>query len=59
MKTTWTKRPDPEPRKDGRCVVCKSPRPHLAVVQLDPFCSTNCCKLWHRVEGANPNPKEV
>jgi hypothetical protein len=48
---------DPAVRPDGRCVVCgKKRKPersrtyakHLA--ELDPFCSTECCREYHGVE---------
>ena len=54
--TTKSKRDDPPIRKNGRCAVCNAPRPHLAQAQGDPFCSTNCCRIWHEDK---PEIKEV
>ena len=45
---------DPKVRRDGRCAVCKGPRPYtpnLAVPREqylgDPFCSSACCRKWY------------
>ena len=40
---------EPRVRKDGRCYVCKSPRPPGAVTYHDPFCSTACCRMYYEV----------
>lgn len=47
-------RPDPPIRKDGLCVVCWKPRkPERSAkygqgeADLDPFCSSPCCRVWH------------
>lgn len=46
-------RADPPVRRDGRCAECREPRNPRAnrysglAAQLDPFCSTGCCKAWH------------
>ena len=53
-------RADPARRNDGRCalVSCrKKLRPATPVlrryagaqIDVDPFCSTECCRAWHRV----------
>jgi len=46
--------PDPKVRKDGLCAQCKGPRTHAVwnkyshdAAILDPFCSTNCCRVYH------------
>jgi len=44
------KKPDPPVRANGMCAVCGQERPPLAVKHEDPFCSTSCCKSYHRVE---------
>jgi hypothetical protein len=50
-------------RADGRCAQClkprKMPRAHHksidpAVYELDPFCSSSCCRIWHGLEPAKP-----
>jgi hypothetical protein len=52
-------RPDPLPRRDGRCVVCRKkrhpPAKNYAANEYitDPFCSTQCCRLYH----GTPIPK--
>lgn len=49
---------EPRPRRDGKCVVCKKERPmfpegdkraKIYRVDLDPFCSTQCCKKYYGV----------
>jgi hypothetical protein len=40
---------DPGVRKHGRCRVCGTPRPELAVANKDPFCSTSCCRQHYKV----------
>lgn len=47
---------DPGIRTDGRCVQCnrrrhpESSRRYAGVLaEFDPFCSTDCCRLWHHV----------
>lgn len=55
--------PDPPVRGDGRCAHCGGQRGRLpkAITQrnkailareleLDPFCSTVCCRSWHGTE---------
>jgi hypothetical protein len=51
-------RPDPRPRKDGLCVVCRKKRVFAKnklkgvdpkIYERDAFCSTDCCKVWHGV----------
>lgn len=47
MVTTIPKKKEPtEPkvRRDGLCYVCKKERPIGAVRNLDPFCSSPCCR---------------
>lgn len=47
----------PKPRADGRCLVCpnlrrRPARGHksaLAAWERDPFCSTECARLFHGV----------
>jgi hypothetical protein len=41
---------DPDIRADGKCVVCKEPRPPLAVKHGDPFCSAACCRKSYHVK---------
>lgn len=47
-------KPDPRVRRDGLCVVCRQPRSPAqgryagVTAALDPFCSTACCKHYHR-----------
>jgi hypothetical protein len=36
-------RPEPKPRRNGLCIVCKKRRP---VLSLDAFCSTVCCRSY-------------
>lgn len=45
-------RTDPPVRADGLCVVstCTRVVPALALLHLDPFCSTGCCRAWYGVE---------
>ena len=51
-------KPDPLARPDGRCVVCLKPRKVSAQARkyagaqldLDPFCSSRCCRRWHGTE---------
>jgi hypothetical protein len=49
-------RKEPKVRKDGKCVVCRKerrmPKTHhssisMAVYELDPFCSSTCCRAWY------------
>lgn len=51
-------KPDPPPRRDGRCRVCRGERKgpskraqkryvDIGHYELDPFCSTGCCREWH------------
>ena len=49
-------RHDPQVRKDGKCVLCKTPRePNRsskygrAEAEIDPFCSTACARKWYGV----------
>jgi hypothetical protein len=51
---------DPTVRMDGKCRQCKGPRimprtHHRSIdaslYALDPFCSSQCARLWHGVEG--------
>jgi len=42
-------RHDPEPRRDGKCVVCRGERPERAIKEGDPFCKTECARAWYRV----------
>lgn len=52
---------DPPSRPDGRCVVCRKERKVTekarkyagAQLDMDPFCSTVCCRLWHGCELTN------
>ena len=44
-------RKDPKPK--DTCPICKSPVAPFKIhgsVHIDPFCSTVCCKKWHRVK---------
>ena len=52
---SWKPRPDPQIRKDGRCSVCRKPRPEVAVKHFDPFCSSDCAKRWHKVDHSTSN----
>lgn len=47
-------RPDPLVRDDHRCARwgCRKPLPKLAIVHADPFCSCECCRIYH----GNPMP---
>lgn len=57
-KTTAPRKPlrDPPVRSDGKCSYCGGERPYLEDpkgiyrVDLDPFCSTKCCKEYYQVE---------
>jgi hypothetical protein len=40
---------EPAVRSDGKCYVCKSERPELAVKVGDPFCSSKCCQQHYAV----------
>jgi hypothetical protein len=47
---------DPPIRRNGKCIVCGGPRnPSRSrtyggtVAELDPFCCTEHCKIWHGV----------
>jgi hypothetical protein len=50
--------PDPKRRADGRCAQCGEPikvaakmrEPHRSEARRDPFCSSECCRLWHGLE---------
>jgi len=53
-----TIRDDPRLRRDGRCTRCKGERRgssakvhkryiEIGHYELDPFCSTECCREWH------------
>jgi hypothetical protein len=33
----------------ARCAVCGGPLPRLAVQDVDPYCSSVCCKAAHQV----------
>jgi hypothetical protein len=48
---------------DGRCYVCAGLRPEVAVKELDPFCSTECAKVFHaktaRRLGLLPEPRTL
>ena len=46
---------DPPIRRDGRCAVCSGRRGEIARRNLDPFCRTECAKLWHDPDGP-PSP---
>lgn len=49
---------DPPVRADGRCVECGGPRKLTkqarkyagVALDLDPFCSSRCCRKWHGCE---------
>lgn len=53
MITQWRPLHDPPVRRDQLCAVCKQPKPviedpkKIYRVDLDPFCSTRCCKEYH------------
>ena len=66
VRSRWDTLPvsvDPPVRADNLCAVCESPLPRskhsrrYAGVQLDvdPFCSTDCCRAYHDV----PRPLPV
>lgn len=46
---------DPPVRRDGKCAYCGEAKPviedpkRIYRVDLDPFCSTKCCKEYYRV----------
>lgn len=49
---------DPSVRMDGKCRQCKGSRtiPNSLLVdqsfyERDPFCSSQCCRLWHGIRG--------
>lgn len=50
-----TPRCDPPVRSDGKCSYCGGNKPEppdpkgIYRVDLDPFCSTKCCKDYYRV----------
>lgn len=53
---TTRKRIDPPVRPDGRCAVCpkmrhpeRSKKYGLEAAQLDPFCSTACCRAYYGI----------
>lgn len=57
--------PDPPIRPDGACAACGGSRfkPKLSVLYLrnvkaDPFCSTECARLWHGVPLFSPKERE-
>ena len=37
---------DPPFRADGRCAICGRRLPSIAVHYLDPFCRTECARVW-------------
>lgn len=48
-----------DPRRTDRCPQCRKPMPPITKtmrtyagpqIDAEPFCSTGCCKAWHRVE---------
>jgi endogenous inhibitor of DNA gyrase (YacG/DUF329 family) len=41
---------DPPPRANGTCAQCGKARPEIAESYLDPFCSTTCCRKWHKTD---------
>lgn len=41
---------DPPARRGGRCATCGQPLPDLAVKAGDPFCTTDCCRRYHRTD---------
>lgn len=41
---------EPKVRKNGKCYVCRGERPPIAHRNLDPFCSSDCCKLYYTVK---------
>lgn len=57
-------RPDPARRPDGLCArfpACRNRLPEITprhrryggeALAKDPFCSTECCKAYHRVDSA-------
>jgi hypothetical protein len=42
------------PADPRRCVVCRQLRPWRAIVDGDPYCSSECCKLAFGVPAASP-----
>jgi hypothetical protein len=40
---------DPPPRRGGGCATCGNQRPPIAVSNKDSFCSSQCCRTWHKV----------
>ena len=40
------RKPEPQPRDDGRCVVCEKKVPLLPHHGGDAFCSTVCCRAY-------------
>lgn len=55
--------PDPPTSGDGGCYVCQRKRPVVAVKHGDPFCSTECARVWHsklaRRLGLFPKPRTL
>jgi hypothetical protein len=49
LPTAFAPVKEPRVRKNGRCYVCKGPRPLRAVTYHDPFCSTACCRGYYEV----------
>lgn len=49
---------DPPVRPDGKCWICKGDRKvegaYKTDAELDPFCSTDCCRDYHGVSKETP-----
>jgi hypothetical protein len=50
---------DPPCRSDGLCLLeaCGKPRSRVAVRHEDPFCCTECCRIWWDAVDARPEPE--
>jgi hypothetical protein len=52
---------DPPVPEDGMCAVCGEPRPEplvkarRALHEMDPFCSTTCCRIWYGLALQTPS----
>lgn len=40
---------EPKIRKDGLCHTCKKERTERAIKEGDPFCSTECCRVYQGI----------
>jgi len=50
LRDQYDGRLDPKPER-GKCPVCGSKRPPIAIRHRDPFCSAGCARVWFEANG--------